>query len=151
MVALPAENHTSLVQCSPANNHPGAETRRVEMADGRRDGRFSTVQWLHDRRAERRACHIPTVIVTAYGETGAIILNISEGGLELRFDSIMTMRPGERIGVRQDILGEVRCTVRWGLHPRYGVRFDQSGGTPPGAQRLYDSLFNQSADTSDNT
>lgn len=121
------------------------------MADGRGDGRFSTDQLLHVRRAERRACHIPAVIVTAYGETGAVILNISAGGLALRFDPIMTMRPGERIGVRQDILGEVRCTVRWGLHPRYGVQFDQSGGTPPGAQRLYDSLFNQSADTSDNT
>ncbi len=121
------------------------------MADRRWDGRFSAVQLLDVRRAERRACHIPAGIVTSYGETGAVILNISAGGLALRVDPLMTLRPGERISVRQDVLGELRCTVRWGLHPRYGVQFDHPGGTPPGARRLYDSLLNQPADTSDNT
>lgn len=110
------------------------------MADRRWDGRFSAVRMLEFRRAERRECEIPAGIVTAYGETGVVILNVSAGGLALRVDPLLTLKPGERITVKQDTLGEVRCTVRWGLHPRYGVQFDPPGSTPNGALELFESL-----------
>jgi hypothetical protein len=109
-------------------------------ADRTSYGRFSAVHWFEFRRADRRKCRIEAGIVTPHGETGAIILDIAAGGLALLVDPLLTLKPGERITVKQKMLGEVRCVIRWGLHPRYGVQFDPPGRTPPGAQRLYESL-----------
>jgi hypothetical protein len=103
-------------------------------------GRFSAVQWFEFRRAERRRCRIAAAIVTPYGETGATIMDIAAGGLALLVDPLLTLKPGERITVKQQMLGEVRCTIRWGLHPRYGVQFEPPDKTPPGALRLFESL-----------
>jgi hypothetical protein len=50
------------------------------------------------------------------------------------------LRPGERIMMRQDMLGEVRCIVRWTLHPRYGAAFEPNGKMPPGVRAVCDSL-----------
>ena len=102
--------------------------------------RFSAVHWFEFRRADRRRCRIDAGLVTPYGETGAVIMDIGAGGLALLVDPLLTLKPGERITVREKLLGEVRCVIRWGLHPRYGVQFDPPGKTPPGAHRLYESL-----------
>jgi hypothetical protein len=42
--------------------------------------------------------------------------------------------------VRQEVLGEARLIVRWGIPPRYGAAFEPPDRTPPGAKHLYDSL-----------
>jgi hypothetical protein len=103
-------------------------------------GRLPAGPTFEFRRAERRRCRIEATILTAHGETGVTIIDIAAGGLALLVDPLLPLKPGERIMVRQQTLGEVRCIIRWGLHPRYGVQFDPPGRTPSGAQKLYGSL-----------
>ncbi len=102
--------------------------------------RFTTVQPFDPRRRDRRDCDLGAVITTSSGESGARLLNISAGGVGFTIDPMLGLKPGEKIMLRQELLGEVRCIVRWTLHPRYGAEFEPAGRTPPGARALYDSL-----------
>jgi hypothetical protein len=102
--------------------------------------RFNAVRSTDDRRRERRECNLWAVITTLHGETGARLLNISAGGVGFAIDPVLGLKPGERIMLRQQLLGEVRCIVRWAMHPRYGAEFEPEGRTPPGACTLYDSV-----------
>lgn len=102
--------------------------------------RFSAAQHVDHRRRDRRDCNLPALIATRDGEFSARIINISAGGVGFTIDPMLSLKPGERVMLRQSLLGEVRCVVRWGMHPRYGAEFEPPGRTPPGAQALYDSL-----------
>jgi PilZ domain len=102
--------------------------------------RFKTAQPVDHRRRDRRDCYLQAHIATHHGESGARIINISAGGVGFTIDPMLGLKPGERVMLRQALLGEVRCVVRWGMHPRYGAEFEPAGRTPPGARALYDSL-----------
>jgi hypothetical protein len=104
------------------------------------DGRFGSADPFDHRRRDRRSCDIGAAIISSQGEWRARIINISAGGLGFTIDPMFGLKPGEPITVRQQTLGQVRCTVRWSLHPRYGAEFEPPGRTPPGARTLYDSL-----------
>jgi hypothetical protein len=80
------------------------------------------------------------VIVTSHGETGIRIINISAGGIGFTADPLLGLKPGDPIMVRQEVLGEVRLTLRWGIPPRYGAAFEPPDKTPPGARILFDGL-----------
>lgn len=110
------------------------------MIDQAGKERFNAVQAIDHRQRDRRDCNLKAVIITAHGEWGARIINISAGGAGFTIDPMLALKPGERITLRQDVLGEARCVVRWTAHPRYGAEFDPPGRTPPGARALYDSL-----------
>ena len=102
--------------------------------------RFSAVQPFDHRRRDRRVCDIGAAIIISHGELRARIFNISAGGIGFTIDPMLALKPGDRILVRQEMLGEVRCVIRWSVHPRYGAAFDPDDRTPPGARNLYDSL-----------
>jgi hypothetical protein len=104
------------------------------------EGRFSAVQPFDHRRRDRRGCDIGAAIIISHGELRARIFNISAGGIGFTIDPMLGLKPGERILMRQEMLGEVRCVIRWSIHPRYGAAFDPDDRTPPGARNLYDSL-----------
>lgn len=104
------------------------------------DERATALQTIGHRRSDRRQCDFGAVIVSPYGEWRARIVNISAGGLGFTIDPMLDLKPGERITLREQTLGEVRCTVRWSLHPRYGAEFEPRGRTPAGVCALYDSL-----------
>lgn len=104
------------------------------------DDRFSTVPPFDHRQTERRDCDLAAAVTTGHGESRARIVNISGGGLSFTIDTMLRLRPGERVTIRQDMLGEVRCIVHWTLHPRYGAAFEPPGRMPPGARAVYDSL-----------
>jgi hypothetical protein len=110
------------------------------MINQRGGERFSAVQSADQRRRDRRDCSLMAIITTVHGESGARIINISEGGLGFTIDPMLALKPGEKVTLRQQLLGEVRCIIRWTTHPRYGAEFDPPGRTPPGARTLYDSL-----------
>lgn len=113
--------------------------------DQRGGERFSAVQSIDQRRRDRRDCSLRAIITTVHGESGARIINISEGGLGFTIDPMLALKPGEKVTLRQQVLGEVRCIIRWTTHPRYGAEFEPPGRTPPGARTLYDSLGAASA------
>jgi len=94
----------------------------------------------HRHRLERRTCSLDAGLATAHGEARARIINISAGGIGFTADPVLGLRPGERITVRHANLGELRCTVRWALHPRYGAEFEQAARESGAMRRFYDSL-----------
>jgi hypothetical protein len=102
--------------------------------------RFGAVHPVDHRLRDRRDCDIGATVISCHGEWRARIINISAGGLGFAIDPMLALKPGERITVRQQTLGEARCIVRWSLHPRYGAAFEPPGRMPPGAGTLYDSL-----------
>jgi hypothetical protein len=104
------------------------------------EGRFSAVQPFDHRRRDRRVCDIGAAIIISHGELRARIFNISPGGIGFTIDPLLGLKPGERILMRQAMLGEVRCLIRWSIHPRYGAAFDPDDRKPPGARNFYDSL-----------
>ena len=102
--------------------------------------RLNAAQSFDLRQRERRGCNLFAVISTIHGESGVRIINISAGGVGFTIDPMLALKPGERVTLRQAVLGEVRCIIRWTIHPRYGAEFDPPGRSPPGARALYDSL-----------
>jgi hypothetical protein len=102
--------------------------------------RFSAVPPLDHRHSERRDCDLAAALNTLHGESRARIVNISGGGLSFTIDTMLRLKPGERITMRQQLLGEVRCIVRWTVHPRYGAAFEPDEKMPPGVRTFYDSL-----------
>lgn len=109
--------------------------------------RFSAVRPFDHRRRDRRRCDLGAAIIISHGELRARIVDISAGGIGFTIDPILGLKPGERIIMRQETLGEVRCVIRWSIHPRYGAAFDPDDRTPPGARTLYDSLCPEAAQT----
>jgi len=101
--------------------------------------RSSAVRPFDNRHSDRRECNLAAAVTTGHGERRARIVNISGGGLSFAIDTMLGLRPGERIMIRQEMLGEVRCIVRWTLHPRYGAAYEPPGTIPPGARAIYDS------------
>lgn len=101
---------------------------------------FRTAQPFDPRRRDRRACDLRAVICTRDGELSARILNISGEGIGFAIDPLLGLKPGDGITLRQETMGEVRCIVRWTLHPRYGAEFEPPGKTPPGVRDIYDSI-----------
>lgn len=104
------------------------------------DERFSAVPPFDHRHSERRDCDLAAAVTTGHGESRARIINISGGGLSFTIDTMLRLRPGERITMRQQLLGDVRCIVRWTIHPRYGAAFEPDEKMPPGVRVIYDSL-----------
>ena len=102
--------------------------------------RFGAADPFDHRRRDRRACDLGAAVVTCHGEWRARIINVSAGGLGFTIDPMLGLKPGQHIMMRQQTLGQVRCIVRWSLHPRYGAEFDPPGRTPAGARTLYDLL-----------
>jgi PilZ domain len=102
--------------------------------------RFNTVRPFDHRRLDRRACDLRAALATSHGEIGARIVNISAAGVGFTIDPMLGLKPGERVILKQETLGEVRCIVRWTMHPRYGAEFEPGGRTPPGAHALYEEL-----------
>jgi hypothetical protein len=104
------------------------------------DARSGAVPPFDHRHGDRRECNLAATVTTGHGECRARIVDISQGGLSFSIDAMLKLRPGERFVMRQDVLREVRCIVRWRLHPRYGAAFEPAGRMPPGARAIYDSL-----------
>ncbi|MFN4141257.1 PilZ domain-containing protein [Aestuariivirga sp.] len=91
-------------------------------------------------RLERRTCDLAARIATVHGEAHARILNISAGGIGFTTDPVLMLKPGEAFIIRHDRLGDVRCQLRWALHPRYGAEFDAAGKASGAVHAFYDSL-----------
>jgi hypothetical protein len=104
------------------------------------DGQARAVRPFDLRRLDRRSCDLAAVLVTSHGEAGIRIINISAGGIGFTADPLLGLKPCEPIMVRQEVLGEVRLILRWGIPPRYGAAFEPPNTTPPGARILFDAL-----------
>lgn len=103
--------------------------------------RFQTAATADQRRRlERRECDLLATAGTSHGEARVRILNISAGGVGFTIDPILSLKPGDRITLRHEKLGELPCLIRWSLHPRYGAEFAFSGKIPAGVSAFYDSL-----------
>jgi hypothetical protein len=92
------------------------------------------------RRLERRACDVQATAGTSHGDARVRILNISAGGIGFTIDPMLTLKPGDRMTLRHEKLGDIPCLIRWSLHPRYGAEFAFSGKVPAGVSAFYDSL-----------
>ena len=92
------------------------------------------------RRLERRECDLQATASTSHGDARVRVLNISAGGIGFAIDPMLTLRPGDRMTLRHEKLGEIPCLIRWSLHPRYGAEFAFSGKIPAGVSAFYDSL-----------
>lgn len=92
------------------------------------------------RRSERRACALTAVIDTGRGAASARITDLSACGIGFVLDTVLALRPGERMLMRHDQLGSVPCVIRWVMHPRYGAEFDAGGKLLAQINAFYDSL-----------
>ena len=92
------------------------------------------------RRSERRSCRLRVGLITPFGMFHARLEDISEGGVGFALDTMLMLKPGERLTLAHEALGEVPCIVRWCLHPRYGAEFVAGGSALAGVRALYDSL-----------
>lgn len=109
-------------------------------SDQAEDGEARLVRPFDLRRLDRRNCDLAAVLVTAHGESGIRIINISPGGIGFTANPLLGLKTGEPVMVRQEVLGEVRLILRWGIPPRYGAAFEPPDKTPPGARILFDAL-----------
>ena len=109
-------------------------------SDRAEDGLGRAVRPFDLRRLDRRNCDLAAVIVTSHGETGIRIINISPGGIGFTADPLLGLKTGDPVMVRQEVLGEVRLILRWGIPPRYGAAFEPPDKTPSGARILFDAL-----------
>ena len=92
------------------------------------------------RRSERRLCDLPVVVRTSGGEFLASLLDLSSGGAGLRIATLMPFRPGARFRLVDARIGDIRCVVRWAMHPRYGVEFAAGPQTLARIHAFYDTL-----------
>ncbi len=92
------------------------------------------------RRQERRECDLGCSITTSHGEARIRLINISPGGIGFTADPVLAFRPADQFTLRHTKLGDLRCVVRWALHPRYGAEFDAAGKTSQTVRQFYDSL-----------
>lgn len=96
---------------------------------------------LHQRRrSERRGCDLMITVRAAGAEYAARLLDLSEGGAGLGIATLIPFRPGATIRLAGAPLGDVRCVIRWAIHPRYGVEFQGGPQTLERVRALYDSL-----------
>lgn len=103
--------------------------------------RFQTAATADQRRRlERRDCDLQAMAGTSHGDARVRVLNISAGGIGFTIDPMLALKPGDRMTLRHDLLGEIPCLIRWSLHPRYGAEFEFSGKIPAGISAFYDSL-----------
>lgn len=103
--------------------------------------RFHTVATGDQRRRlDRRECDLQATVGTTHGDARVRILNISAGGIGFTIDPMLALKPGDKITLRHERLGEIPCLIRWSLHPRYGAEFAFSGKIPAGISAFYDSL-----------
>lgn len=92
------------------------------------------------RRSERRSCRLDVTLRTPGGDCHALLLDISAGGVGIRLDTLMRLRPGMTVSLVAPLLGQVTCVVRWAMPPLYGAEFTAAGHALTGVRRFYDSL-----------
>lgn len=98
------------------------------------------------RRAERRACSLPVMVGTPDGEFRARLTDVSENGVAFRSDSVVVLRPGQRLRVSHPQFGEVACIVRWATPPRYGAEITASGTALAHFKAFHDMLVPDTGD-----
>ena len=84
---------------------------------------------LSDRRIEQRRfpCRIHARISLSEGETYCIVENVSLGGLGLRTDAVVRLRPDQKAVVSAPEIGILSCVVRWVAAPHAGLMFRPLG------------------------
>ncbi len=92
------------------------------------------------RRSERRPCDLAVVVRTGDGEFPARLLDLSSGGAGLQVATLLPFRAGARFHVVGAQFGDIRCVIRWAIHPRYGVEFAAGPQTLARIHAVYDSL-----------
>ena len=92
------------------------------------------------RRFARRRCSLRVLLGTPGGEVWARLTDMSEGGLGFTSDSLLMLRPGQRVLINHQKVGAVCCVVRWAIPPRYGAEVTASGSALARLKAFYDAL-----------
>ena len=92
------------------------------------------------RRFARRPCSLRILLGTPGGEVWARLTDVSEGGLGFTSDSLVMLRPGQRVLINHQMVGAVSCVVRWAIPPRYGAEVTASGSPLARLKTFYDTL-----------
>ena len=96
---------------------------------------------LDQRRLfSRRSCSLRVLLGTPAGEVWARLTDVSEGGLGFTSDSLVMLRPGQRVLINHQKVGAVSCVVRWAIPPRYGAEVTATGTTLVRLKAFYDTL-----------
>lgn len=91
-------------------------------------------------REQRRSCSF-FVGITVDGHDGhGMIHNLSLGGAGLKTDPILRLHAGQRLQITSKELGHLTATIRWAVHPNYGLQFEISASQRPRIREVYDSL-----------
>jgi hypothetical protein len=106
------------------------------------------IRSVYDQRraTERRACGLPVTVGTPAGDIRARLTDVSANGLAFRSDSLMMLRPGQKLRIGHPQFGEVSCIVRWATPPRYGVEITASGTALAHFMAFYDMLVPEPGD-----